>query len=136
MRFGPGLDRAFAERQTRIGNYQIEIETDGVAETLTRRTCTVGIVEAEQARLRHRVDSAVVFTFEAFRKTQASGLVGGSLNHRLPVSFAKTGFQRIYQTLANVFARRQAINQDIDVLKVLQTIVIRRSKIDLPSLVY
>ena len=69
----PGLNGAFSQCQTWIWNYQIEIETDGVAEALTGRTCSEGIIETEQARLRRGVNRPVIFAFEAFGKVQALG---------------------------------------------------------------
>src|SRR5438105_12653544 len=47
LRLGPWLDRAFAQRQPRIRNHEIQIKSDRVAESLTRRTCAKRIVETE-----------------------------------------------------------------------------------------
>ena len=53
-----------------IGNYQIEIESDRVAKTLTGRASAVGIVETEETRLRLGVDRAVILAFETVGKLQ------------------------------------------------------------------
>ena len=55
-RLGPGLDRALVDGFAAIGNHEIEIEIDGVAEALAARAGAVGIVERKQARLGLLVD--------------------------------------------------------------------------------
>ncbi len=47
LRFGPGLDGALLERQGGVGNDQVEVVVDGVAETLAARASAHGVVEAE-----------------------------------------------------------------------------------------
>ena len=42
---GPGLNRPTFERLSLVGNDQIEIEVEGVAESLATRAGAVGIVE-------------------------------------------------------------------------------------------
>ena len=68
---GPRFDCPFAQGQARIRNHQIEIETNRVAESLTRRTGAERIIEAEQTRLGSRVDGAVIFAFELLGETQS-----------------------------------------------------------------
>src|SRR5450755_3041900 len=70
-RLGPRLDGAVVERLTGIGDHQIQIEVDRVAEALATRAGAVGIVEREQPRLGFLVDDAVVFAFEAVVEDQA-----------------------------------------------------------------
>ena len=67
---GPGLDRAFGERQRLVGDHQVEIEVDGVAEALAARTGAVGIVEGEQARLGLFIANVAVLALEALGETQ------------------------------------------------------------------
>ena len=66
LRFCPGLDRAFFERQTRIGNHKIEIQADRVTEALACWTCPVRVIETEESWLGRGVDCMVVFAFKAF----------------------------------------------------------------------
>ena len=47
----PGVDGAIGQRQALVRNHQVQIEIDGVAETLAARARAEGIVEAEQAGL-------------------------------------------------------------------------------------
>ena len=73
LRLGPRLDRAFLERQLGIGNHQIEIEPDRVAEALTGRARAEWIVEAEQTRLGRSVSNRASLAFEAFGECQSNG---------------------------------------------------------------
>ncbi len=73
LRFRPGLDRALVQSFTFVGNNEVEIEIDGVAETLAARAGAVRIVEGKQARLGLFVAAAVVLAFEALGKTQTLG---------------------------------------------------------------
>ena len=75
LRLGPRFNRAFIQTQTRIRNYQVEIEPDGVAKALTGWAGPERIIETEQARLRFRISCAVVFAFEAFGEAQAPRVV-------------------------------------------------------------
>src|SRR6202040_2374689 len=49
---GPGLNRAFGQSLALVRDHQIEIEIDGVAESLASRAGAVRIVEGEKPRLR------------------------------------------------------------------------------------
>ena len=143
LRLGPRLNRAFVQRQPGIGNHQIEIEADRVAETLARRARAKRIVETEEPRLRSRVNDAVVLAFETVREAEAcryarlrrasrrstpeACVPSANFNHRLAMTFAKTGLQRIDQSLANVRARRQSIDQHVNILEVIALVIVRRS---------
>ena len=48
----PRIDRASVQRQPLVGNHQVQVEVDRVAESLAARTRAKRIVEAEQPRLR------------------------------------------------------------------------------------
>ena len=50
-RLGPGLDRTFSQRLAFIGDHQVKIKVDRVAESLAARAGPVWIVEGEQVRL-------------------------------------------------------------------------------------
>src|SRR5581483_1895164 len=122
--------------QSRIGNHQIEIESNRVAESLTSRTRAEWVIEAEEARLRRGVHGAVVLAFEAFRETQMVTQAAGLLrlhagrvrtydfNLCLAMTLAKTRFQRVNQSLPHIRARDQTINEHINIFKVFAPIVI------------
>ena len=104
------------KRQSRIRNHQIEIEADGVAEALTGRARAERIVEAEEARLRLRIDRAVILALETLGEAQAGAVQSSTrLDDRRAVTFLKTGFERIHQSLANIGARDKTINQHVDI---------------------
>src|SRR2546425_4440287 len=75
LRLGPWLDCSFAQGQSWIRNHQIEIETNRVAESLTRRTGAEGIIKTEQTRLGSRIDSAVIFAFELLGETKPRTII-------------------------------------------------------------
>src|SRR6266853_2209983 len=54
----PRLDRTFIQGLALVGDDEVEIEIDGVAETLATRAGAVRIVEGKQARLRFFVATA------------------------------------------------------------------------------
>ena len=87
-RLGPRLDGAVVERLAGIGDDEIEIEIDGVAEALAARAGAVGIVEGEQARLGLLVDDAVVFALEAIVEDQALGGISRGVGHEFENGFA------------------------------------------------
>src|ERR1035441_10429885 len=62
--FGPRLDSALIEREAWIGNHQVHVIVDGVAETLTAWARAHGIVEAEKSRLRSSQLDAALFACE------------------------------------------------------------------------
>ena len=70
FRLGPGLDRAFVQRLRLVGNHQVEIEINGVAEALAARAGAVGIVEGEQPRLGLLVAQIAVLAFKALGKAE------------------------------------------------------------------
>ena len=63
-RLGPRTHRAFVERARRVGDHQIGIEINGVAEAVAARAGAVGAVEGKQARLRLNVGDAAVLALE------------------------------------------------------------------------
>src|SRR5205085_10634617 len=52
LRLGERLDGAARQAQLRVGDDEVEVEADGVAEPLAGRASAERVVEAEQARLR------------------------------------------------------------------------------------
>ncbi len=87
-RLGPRLDGAVVQRLAGIGDDEVEVEVDGVAESLAARARAVGIVEGEQARLGLLVNDAVVFAFEAIVEDQALGGISRGVGHEFENSFA------------------------------------------------
>src|SRR6201996_4889085 len=49
FRPGPRIDGPIVERLALVGNDQVDIEVDGVAEALAAWACPIGIVEREEA---------------------------------------------------------------------------------------
>jgi len=93
LRLGPWLDGAVFQRQTRIRNDEIEIESDRVAEALTRRARAERVVETEQARLGRRVNSVVILALETFREPHAFRIALGCLDQRGAVTFLETDLE-------------------------------------------
>ena len=90
LRLGPWFNSPFLQRQPGIGNHQIEIQSNGIAEALTGRTGAVRIVETEEPGLRCGIDSPVIFALEVFgeRVVLAPGLttIPVLLENRFPAS--------------------------------------------------
>src|SRR5207249_11152822 len=68
VRLAPGLDRVLLDRFRRIGDDQIHVQLDDVAESVTDRARAERVVEREEARLRDLVLEIALATFEAFGK--------------------------------------------------------------------
>src|SRR5713226_10051212 len=64
-RLGPRLDGAVIERFAAVGDHQVEVEVNRIAEALAARARPVGAVEGEQARLRLLVNAAAALALEA-----------------------------------------------------------------------
>jgi hypothetical protein len=64
MRFAPRLDRTLVDRLRSIGNHQVHVELDDVAEPVARRASAERVVEREEARLRRFVPDAARAAFE------------------------------------------------------------------------
>ncbi len=78
-RLGPGLDHAFIDRLAAVGNHQVDVEIDGVAESLAARAGAVRIVERKQARLRLLVHQAAGLALEALVEDHALAACGAWL---------------------------------------------------------
>ena len=119
FRFGPGLNRTFIQSLAFVGDDQIEIEINGVAEPLAARTRSIGIVEGEQPRLRLIVSASVVLTFEALRKAEplkAFALARSRLEDDFS-GFAIPDFHRVDDPRTSVRCDHQAVNQCEDRLR-------------------
>ena len=72
LRLGPRLDRAFGQRFQLVGNDKVEIEVDGIAESLAFRAGAVRIVEGEKPRLGLLVADIAVLALKALREAKCS----------------------------------------------------------------
>src|SRR5229473_8406576 len=87
-RLGPRFDGAVVERLARIGNDQIQIEIDGIAEALATRTRSVGIVKGKEPGLRFLVESSVLLAFEAFVERKPLGRIPRTVRDKFENGFA------------------------------------------------
>src|SRR5687768_13453863 len=95
LRFRPGLNGTLLQGQSRIRNYQIEIQSDGVSKTLAGRTSPVRIVEAKQARFGLCVDGAVILALKPVRELKTPGFRFSCFDYGRTVSLLETGLQRV-----------------------------------------
>ena len=105
LRLGPRLDRAFVERQRLVGNHQVHVVIDGVAEALAARAGAERTVEAEQARLglaelRCRTSCTANFSLKRMAARQSAALLEDHF-----AGFAIADFDGIDQALVQVRAR-------------------------------
>ena len=109
---GPGLDGAFAQGFQLVGNDEVEIEVDGVAESLALRASAVGIVEGEEARLGLFVTDAAEFALEALGEAKLScvhALVAGNFEDDFS-GFTVGGLNRVDDTRTGVGGDREAVD--------------------------
>ena len=69
--FGPGLNRPFVQSLRWIRYHQVQIEVDGVAETLAPRTGAIGIVEGKEPRLRFFVTKIAMLALKTVGEARA-----------------------------------------------------------------
>jgi hypothetical protein len=117
-RFGPRLDGAIRERFAFVGDDAVEIEIDGVAETLAAGAGTVRIVERKKARLGFLVDGAAFLTFEALVEDHALGfLVRGirdEFKDGFAAAFAVANLDGIHETRTNFRRESEAVDQNVN----------------------
>src|SRR5205085_9898248 len=99
----------FVEAQFLVGNDEIEIEADSVAEPLAGRARAERIVEAEQTRLRRSITNVTILAGEGFGISQLRVRFVGQFDDRLAVAFLIANFERINQPRPRVWAHDQAI---------------------------
>ena len=118
---GPRLDGAVVERLAGIGDDEVEVEVDGVAEALAARACAVGIVEGEEARLGLLVDGAVVLALEAVVEDQAlrriARGIGKKFEDGFAVAFAVADLDGIDEARARLGIDGEPIDDDPDGLR-------------------
>ena len=114
LRLGPGLDRAFIEGKRFVGNHAVQVEIDGVAESLAARAGADRRIEAEQNGLGGREFHATRLALELLVEAQGAGGRGTFANGALEnhfTSFAITDLDRVDQALVQFRADRDAVHQ-------------------------
>ena len=104
LRLSPGLNRTLSQSFPFVGNDQVEIEVDGVAESLAARARAIGIVEREQPRLGLLVTDVTALALEAIREPDLSGgfsLLRRRLKDHLS-GFAIAALNRIHDAGAGI----------------------------------
>src|SRR2546430_5545008 len=82
LRFAPGGDRAFVQRQRRIRNHQVPVDHELRTDAGAHRACTMWVVEREVARLWLGHARPVVRTREVLRHLDLFALVDWRDDHR------------------------------------------------------
>jgi hypothetical protein len=85
---GPGGDCALVERLRLVGDDEVGVEVDGVAEALAARAGAVGIVEGEEARLGLAVGAVAGGALEGGGEAEDCGLAGPSRGTVSELDFA------------------------------------------------
>ncbi len=118
MRLHPGIDGALIDREGSVGDHQIHVVVDGVAEALAALAGSIGTVEAEQAGFGGDELAAALAAGELFGEFQwlaAGGWVSARGRFKDGFAgFAVTGFERIDDALMETFADHDAVGQDVD----------------------
>src|SRR5579859_2824104 len=70
-RLGPGLNDTFVDGLAAVGNHQIDIEIDRIAEALATRAGAVRIVKRKQARLGLLIRETALLAFETIAEDDA-----------------------------------------------------------------
>ena len=112
--FRPWFDGPVVEGLAGIGDDEIQIEIDGISETLAARARSVRIVKGEKAGLRLLVKRAVILAFEALVEDEAFGGISGGVRHEfedgLALPFAVTDFDGVDETRARFRTDGEAIH--------------------------
>ena len=120
-RLRPRLNRAFVERLAAVGNHQIDIEIDGIAEALAARAGPVGIVERKQARFGLLIHGAARLALESLVEDHAfrgsARRLGHKFEDRFPASFAIADLDRIDQPRAHFGTDREAVHDHVNRLR-------------------
>jgi len=91
---GPGLDRAFIQGFALVGDDEVEIDIDGVAEALATWAGAIRVVELKTGAARLFVAAAVILALEALGKTQALGSLA------IAITIPKRGFENHFAGFA------------------------------------
>ena len=119
-RLGPGFHRAFGQSLVLVGNHQVEIEINGISESLAPRAGPVGIVERKQTRLGILINDFAGLALKALIEDPSFRGRGGVRRNEFQDRFAGLAvakFHRIDDPLANVRGHRQAVHQNVNRLR-------------------
>src|SRR5688572_16361887 len=103
------LDRALVERERAVGQQQVEIEIDRVAEPLTAGTCAKRIIEGEQPRLRILIADTARLALKGFAETVP--LSTRNLQQYLSTALAKANFDGIDEALTDIGRHLETIHK-------------------------
>ena len=117
-RLGPRLDRAFSQRFAFIGDHQVKIKVNRVAESLAARAGPVRIVEREQVRLGLGIRNLAALALETLVEHEPFGTHGaltdpaiGDYKFQNSLSgLAIAEFDGVDQPLPDLGADRQAVH--------------------------
>src|SRR6266571_2543937 len=116
-RLGPWFNGSVIEGLACIGDHEIQIEVDGVAETLAPRTRSVRIVEREKSRLGLLMERAVILAFESLVECQALGGIPRAIcdefEYGFALAFAVADLDRVHQPRARFRIDGQTVDQHI-----------------------
>jgi hypothetical protein len=110
VRLVPGLDRALGEAPGLVGNHQVDVHLDEIAEAVTLGTGPEGVVEGEQSRL--RLDELCL----AARALEALGEVSAGptrdLHQGPSAALAEGDLEGVHQAAARALADLDAVHDD------------------------
>ena len=110
----PGIDGSVIQRQSLVGNDQVHVEVDGVAESLAARACAERVVEAEQPRLRFAPGPMAVRALVGRGKAKTRTLRRLFTRNHFEdhfAAFAIGDFSRVHNARAILRAHHDAIDQ-------------------------
>ena len=112
--FRPWFDGPVVEGLAGVGDDEIQIEIDGISETLAARARSVRIVKGEKAGLRLLVKRAIILAFESLVEGEPLGGISGGVRHEfengLALPFAVTDFDGVDETRARFRTDGEAIH--------------------------
>ncbi len=114
---GPGSDGAFGQGLRAVGDDEVGIEVDGVAEALAAGAGSVGVVEGEEAGFGLAVGSVAGSAFEGGGKAEVLGCGFGVAGDGVELDFtglAVTGLDGVYDSCAGVGGDGEAVDEDED----------------------
>ena len=116
---GPGDERAFADRDGRIGHEQVRVDALLRAEAHAARAGPVRRVEAEDARLELREPDPVLGAGEALG--EGHRLAVDDVDRDEPVGQGERGLDRVREAVAQIRLDREPVDHDLD--RVLELLV-------------
>ena len=115
FRLGPRLDCAFCQRKGLVRDHQVEVEIDGIPESLALRTCAIGIVEREQTGLRLFVFRAIVLALKTLREAKPLDrlIIPGNRFENDLACLTISLLDRIDYTRPHIRSNYDSVNDDI-----------------------